>query len=143
MARATGTFEVLSGADDPIAELEGGSKVTHASGTQRFSGDIEGDGAVDWLMLYRSDKTAHFVGIQRITGSVGGRRGSFVLAAEGDHDGSASTIRWTVVGRHRHRRPHGDPRLGTDGRAGQDRDLRTRLRTRRLGGWTPTALGPG
>jgi hypothetical protein len=97
MASATGTFDVLGGGDDPLAELEGGSKLTHASGTQRFSGDIEGDGAVDWLMLYRSDKTAHFVGLQRITGSVGGRRGSFVLAAEGDHDGSASTITLNVV----------------------------------------------
>ncbi len=97
MTTATGSFEILDGADDPIAELDGGLKLTHASGTQRFSGDIEGDGSIDWLMLYRSDKTAHFVGLQRITGSVGGRRGSFVLAAEGDHDGSASTITWDVV----------------------------------------------
>ena len=29
-------------------------------------------------MLYRADKTAHFVGLQRVTGSVGGRTGSFV-----------------------------------------------------------------
>jgi hypothetical protein len=97
MTTATGSFDVLSGGDEPIADLDGGCKVTHASGEQRFSGDIEGHGAVDWLMLYRSDKTAHFVGLQRITGSVGGRRGSFVVAAEGDHDGSASTITWNVV----------------------------------------------
>ena len=62
-----------------------------------FSGDIEGDGSIHWLMLYRGDKTAHLVGLQRITGSVGGRRGSFVIAAEGDHDGAASQIAWTVV----------------------------------------------
>jgi hypothetical protein len=49
-------------------------------------------------MLYRGDKTAHLVGLQRITGSIGGRRGSFVIAAEGDHDGAASQIAWTVVG---------------------------------------------
>ena len=97
MSKATGSFEVLDGADDPIAELEGGLTVTHASGAQRFSGDIEGDRSIDWLMLYRGDKTAHFVGLQRISGSVAGRRGSFVLAAEGDHDGSASHITWTVV----------------------------------------------
>jgi uncharacterized protein DUF3224 len=97
MTRATGSFDVLDGTDDPIAELDGGLKVTHASGAQRFSGDIAGDGAIDWLMLYRGDKTAHFVGLQRISGSVGGRRGTFVLAAEGDHDGSASRVTWTVV----------------------------------------------
>ena len=143
MTKATGAFEILRGADDPIEELDGGIKLTHASGTQRFSGDIEGDGAVHWLMLYRPDKTAHFVGLQRITGSVGGRRGSFVLAAEGDHDGSASKISWTVVAGSGTGDLDGDPRFGTDGRAGQDWDLRTRLRTRRLGGWTPIALGQG
>ena len=97
MTRASGTFTVTGGTEDPYQELDGGIKLTHASGTQTFDGDIEADGAVHWLMLYRADKTAHFVGLQRITGSVGGRHGSFVLAAEGDHEDGASRIRWTVV----------------------------------------------
>ena len=83
MTKATGSFEVTSMAEDPYEELDGGIKLTHASGAQRFTGDIEGDGAVHWLMLYRTDKTARFVGLQRITGSVAGRRGTFVLTAEG------------------------------------------------------------
>jgi hypothetical protein len=97
MTKATGSFEVTSMTEDPYEELDGGIKLTHASGAQRFTGDIEGDGAVHWLMLYRPDKTARFVGLQRITGTVAGRRGTFVLAAEGDHEGGSSEIRWTVV----------------------------------------------
>jgi Protein of unknown function (DUF3224) len=97
MTNASGRFEVLGGGDDPLDELDGGIKLTHASGAQRFDGDIDGDGSVHWLMLYRPDKTAHMVGLQRITGSVGGRTGSFVIAAEGDHDGTSSRIAWTVV----------------------------------------------
>lgn len=97
MAQATGTFEVTGGTEDPFDELDGGIKLTHASGTQTFSGDIEGDGAVHWLMLYRADKSAQFVGLQRITGTVAGRQGSFVLAAEGDHVAGSSRIRWTVA----------------------------------------------
>jgi hypothetical protein len=97
MTTAAGSFRVLSGSEDPYDELDGGIRLTHASGAQAFSGDIQGDGAVHWLMLYRGDKTAHFVGLQRITGSVGGRRGSFVLAAEGDHDGASSRIALTVI----------------------------------------------
>jgi hypothetical protein len=97
MTQATGTFEVTGGTEDPFDVLDGGIKLTHASGTQTFSGDISGDGAVHWLMLYRADKSAHFVGLQRITGSVGGRQGVFVLAAEGDHDAGSSRIRWTVI----------------------------------------------
>ena len=97
MAKATGTFEVTSMTEDPYEELDGGIKLTNASGAQTFRGDIDGVGVVHWLMLYRADKTARFVGLQRITGSIDGRRGSFVLAADGDHEAGSSRIRWTVV----------------------------------------------
>ena len=97
MTKATGTFEVVSGTEDPYDELDGGIRLTHASGSQTFRGGIAGEGAVHWLMLYRADKSAQFVGLQRITGTVGGRRGTFVLAAEGDHADGSSRIRWTVV----------------------------------------------
>jgi hypothetical protein len=97
MTKAQGSFEVAGGTEDAYDELEGGIKLTHASGTQAFSGDLTGEGAVHWLMLYRDDKTAHFVGLQRITGSVGGRSGSFVASAEGDHDGTGSTISFSII----------------------------------------------
>jgi len=96
MTKATGPFEVTGGSEDAYDE-DGGIRLTHASGTQRFEGDMAADGAVHWLMLYRPDKTAHFVGLQRVTGSLGGRQGSFVAAAEGDHAGSGSTITITIV----------------------------------------------
>lgn len=107
MTKAAGEFEVKGGTEDPYDELDGGIKLTHASGTQAFTGDIAGDGAVHWLMLYRPDKTAHFVGLQRISASVAGRQGSFVAAAEGDHDGTGSTITFTII-----------PGSGTGGLAG-------------------------
>jgi hypothetical protein len=96
MTQTTGTFQITGGGEDAYDE-DNGLRLTHAYGTQTFAGDIEGDGVVHWLMAYRPDKTASFVGLQRITGTVGGRRGSFVIAAEGDHDGSTSRIRWRVV----------------------------------------------
>lgn len=97
MPKATGTFDVTSMTEDPYEELDGGIKLTHASGAQTFRGAIDGDGLVHWLMLYRADKTATFVGLQRITGTVDGRRGSFVLAAEGEHGAGSSRITWKVV----------------------------------------------
>jgi hypothetical protein len=97
LTTARGSFEVTGGTEDSYDELESGIKLTHASGTQAFSGDISGEGAVHWLMLYRVDKTASFVGLQRITGSVGGRAGSFVASAEGDHDGTGSTISLSII----------------------------------------------
>ena len=96
MTHATGTFQVLSGSDDVYDET-GGVRLSHASGSQAFAGDIEAQGAVHWLMLYRADKSASMVGLQRITGSIHGRRGSMVLAAHGDHDGASSRIELTII----------------------------------------------
>ena len=77
---------------------DGGAKLAHAWGDQSFSGDITGDGNVHWLIAYAADKTAHLVGLQRITGSVGERRGSFVAEARADHTGKSSHGSWSIVG---------------------------------------------
>src|SRR5215216_3667929 len=96
--RATGTFKIQGWDEKPYDEMEGGRKLTHASVKQAFSGDIEGEGAVEWLMCYRPDQTADFVGLQRIVGQVGDRSGSFVLLqAAGTFDGKEATCRLSVV----------------------------------------------
>jgi Protein of unknown function (DUF3224) len=97
MAKARGRFTVESGGEDAYEALDNGVRLTHAQGTQSFKGDIKGDGAVHWLMLYRGDKTAQFVGLQRISGTIGSRRGTVVLTAEGVHDGKGSKITLQVV----------------------------------------------
>lgn len=97
MSNATGTFEITSGSEDPYEETQDGVKLTRASGTQRFTGDIEGDGSVEWLMCYLPDRSATFVGLQRIDGSVDGHSGSFVMQAVGMHDGKQSKATWSVV----------------------------------------------
>ena len=97
MTKARGKFTVESGGEDAYEMLDDGVRLTHAQGTQTFTGDIKGDGAVHWLMLSRGDKTAQFVGLQRISGTIGGRRGTVVLAAAGVHDGKGSRITLEVV----------------------------------------------
>jgi hypothetical protein len=97
MTTATGSFEITSFKEDTYEERGEGAKLTHAWGEQAFSGDIEATGLIHWLMSYRPDKTARFVGLQRIDGSIGGRRGSFILESTGDHDGAASHGSWVVV----------------------------------------------
>ena len=43
MTVARGSFEVTGGTEDPYDELEGGIRLTHASGSQAFSGDVAGE----------------------------------------------------------------------------------------------------
>jgi hypothetical protein len=97
MTKAHGSFELASWAEDTYEDLGSGAKLTRASVTQTFEGDIEGDGAVEWLMAYRTNGTAHFVGLQRVRGSIGGRRGTFVLEAIGEFDGQMATWEGSVV----------------------------------------------
>jgi hypothetical protein len=94
MANATGSFE-LSSWNEETYDDDQANKMTLATVEQKFSGDIEGDGAVRWLMAYRADGTARFVGMQKVDGSLAGRRGSFVLETAGDFDGQMA--RWSVT----------------------------------------------
>jgi hypothetical protein len=83
--------------DEPYHELESGGKLTRATGDQAYTGDIGGTGDVQWLMSYRADGTAHFVGIWRITGSIAGRSGAFVVESTGEFDGTASAGSLSIV----------------------------------------------
>jgi hypothetical protein len=96
---AQGKFEVQSWDENPYVELEGGAKLTRASVGQGFTGDLEGEGSVEWLMCYREDKTADFVGLQRFVGSLGSRSGSFVMTTQGSFDGTEAKGSLTVVAR--------------------------------------------
>jgi Protein of unknown function (DUF3224) len=96
--RATGTFKIEGWDEETYNETEDGGKLTRASVKQTFSGDIKGDGAVEWLMCYRPDETADFVGLQRITGQIGDRAGSVVLLqTAGTFDGKQAKGVLSVV----------------------------------------------
>jgi Protein of unknown function (DUF3224) len=97
-AHARCTFKVAGWEEKPYAELENGGKLTQASVKQSFSGDIEGEGSVEWLMCYRPDETVEFIGLQRIDGRIGERSGSFVLLqTDGTFDGNEARANLTIV----------------------------------------------
>jgi hypothetical protein len=94
--KATGTFMITGGHEETYEERHPG-RLTRAGGAQRFSGDIEGSGRIEWLMCYRGDRSAEFVGLQQIEGTLDGRRGDFVLTSVGTHDGVRSKGTWSVI----------------------------------------------
>jgi hypothetical protein len=93
----TGTFKYTAWDENAYEELSNGRRLTRASVAQDLSGDIEGEGSAEWLMCYRPDKTATFVGLQRLSGRVGDREGSFVVESHGTYDGELARGRWTIV----------------------------------------------
>ncbi len=97
MPTATGTFEITGMGEDVYHEGSGQPRLARANGTQRFAGDIVGEGQVEWLACYLASGSARLLGLQRIEGTIGGRTGSLVIEALADHDGQASTGQWRVV----------------------------------------------
>lgn len=87
-----GTFKIDAWDEQPYAD-----KLSRAQVKATYSGDIEGQGETEWLMCYREDKTADFVGFQRITGRLGGRSGSFVFETTGAFDGKEAAGPLAIV----------------------------------------------
>ena len=64
-------------------EAVGGLALSRIHVEESFSGDISGEGVVEFLQAARADGSASFVGIERVTGTVAGRRGTFLLQDAG------------------------------------------------------------
>jgi len=94
---ATGTIEMKTWEERPYAEVEGAPKLARANGSDLYHGDIEGEATFEYLMMYRDDGSASFVGLERVVGRLGERSGSFVLQLSGSFEGGTVTSAWSVA----------------------------------------------
>jgi len=94
---ANAKFSIKTWDEKPYSEGPDLPKMTRASVIKTFTGDIEGEGQVEYTMVYRPDGTATFVGLERITGKLAGKSGSFVLERTGIFDGKQAIETYTVV----------------------------------------------
>jgi len=94
---ATGTFTSKSWDEKTYSEIEGGPKLTRASVINTYSGKIEGEGTLEYLLTYASKISCTFIGTERIVGSIGGRSGSIVLQHAGIYSEGGVKGRWTIA----------------------------------------------
>ena len=92
-----GHFAIKNWDEKPYSEGDGLPKLTKASVEKTFTGDLEGEGHVEYLMMYRSDGTAAFVGLERITGRIGAKTGTFVLQRIGVFENGEAKENYSVV----------------------------------------------
>ncbi len=74
-----------------------GEKLTYADILYTYHGDLEAESQSQMLVTYREDGTSHFVGLERVEGSLGGKQGSFVMQSDGTFDGQVAKTNWFVV----------------------------------------------
>jgi len=75
----TGTIAVKTWEPRPYDVPSTGLALNEIHATETFHGDIEAEGTVRFLQALRADGSATFTGIERVTGTVGGKPGSFLL----------------------------------------------------------------
>ena len=94
---ANARFTIKAWDEKPYSEGQDLPKLTRASVAKVFTGDIEGEGQVEYLMMYRSDGSAAFVGLERIVGRIGAKAGTFELQRTGVFEHGRSKETYSVV----------------------------------------------
>lgn len=95
--QATGTFEVKLD-PQPLSTPGEEAAIGRMSIDKHFRGDLEGTSKGEMLMVMTETRgSAGYVAIERITGSLHGRSGSFVLQHSGTMNRGAQTLICTVV----------------------------------------------
>jgi hypothetical protein len=94
---ATGKIDVEIYEPTPFDEPAQGPALVRIHVEEEFSGDIQGHGVAEFLQTTIGDDQASFVGVERVTGSIGGRSGTFVFQDAGTLDGTTVSGSWFVV----------------------------------------------
>jgi hypothetical protein len=81
----------------PYDEPDHGPPLVRIDVVEEFSGDIKADGVAQFLQVSLGDDAASFVGMERVSGRIGDRSGTFVLQDQGTLEGTTVSGRWFVV----------------------------------------------
>ncbi len=97
MPTARGTFDLKSVPQEPYDNADGIS-IGRVSITKVFVGDIAGTSTLEMIGARTAVKgSAGYVAIERVTASVGGKSGSFVLQHSGTMNRGEASLAVTVV----------------------------------------------
>ncbi len=91
------SFQITSWEEKTYQEIGGGAKLSNAKVTQSYTGAIEGTSSIEYLMSYTTQGTAIFVGLERVSGTVAGKTGTFVLQHVGGFSEGKARSSWSVV----------------------------------------------
>ena len=89
-------LEIKSWDEKPYRELPDGTKYARAEVSLAGTDELT-DGAFESLLYYRGDGTGTYVVLMSLTGTLGGRTGSIVLAGEGTYDGTTAAMTARVI----------------------------------------------
>ena len=95
--RANATFRIARGKEKPFSAIKDGPKLTQGTFTTVYRGDLQGEGILSELKVYYSETSATIYGLERITGRLGGKSGSFILEHDGTFENGVLKSKRTVL----------------------------------------------
>jgi hypothetical protein len=90
MKRANATLSVInwnrSWLDEQPSVGDSGAELFQMEVKVQYHGELEGEGIIHYLFADNPDRKGSFVGLEKVTGSVAGRSGSFIFQHTGTFD---------------------------------------------------------
>jgi hypothetical protein len=83
--------------EKPVTEFDDGSKITRAAVRLAEGEDGLHAGEFESVMFYRPDGTSHFVSVMRLTATLDGLTGTFVLSGFGSYDGTTASSATALI----------------------------------------------
>jgi hypothetical protein len=97
MPRAEGTFDVDTWEERPLDEREG-ARLSRAHLTKTYRGGLTGTSTTDILIaLTPVEGSRGYVGLERFTGTLAGRAGTFVLQHDAMGDRGEEWMTWRIL----------------------------------------------
>jgi Protein of unknown function (DUF3224) len=95
--RATASFKIEAWDETVISEGDGAPRLARVSVKKRFEGDLAGESTAELLMSQASPEVAGYVGMERVTGTLAGRRGTFDVQHCAAKGGTNDRALWFVA----------------------------------------------
>lgn len=92
-----GTFKIKSWDEIPYHETDGSPRLIRAEISQTYEGTLQGESSLQYLMVYGSESTAEFTGVERFSGSIDGESGSIVMMHNGKFENGTASSTWHIV----------------------------------------------
>lgn len=94
---ARSIFVVTTWDERPYGDPSAEPRLAHVTIAKTFRGDLEGTSTLEYLMLYRQDGCASFVGMERFTGRLAGRTGGFFLQHIGTFEYGTAEVNASII----------------------------------------------
>lgn len=98
-SESEGVFRVEEWNEEAFSEAEGGPVLKKAHVRKIYTGEIEGEGIVEYLFVYTGPQTADIYGLERFSGRVDDKHGTFIFEHKGKFEDGIADIVLEIIPR--------------------------------------------